>query len=241
LLQYCRVTTAAETALTLDALSAEVSRRLAAAGRLDARTIRYYTTLGIVDPPARRERQAVYGERQVLQLAAIKALQVRRLPLAEIQRRLVGRSDAELRAILEPPHAEAFVAAHDGWSRPRRWRELTLEPGLRVAMEEGWAPSAPLPVLLARVRELLAAFAGGEAGAATAAAPQRAAAPHPATAPLLAVAPQLAAAPQHAAPRHAAPQLAAAAAPLAAETSSQPAPTSHAPAAAPPAAMEEEP
>ena len=46
----------------------------------DLRTIRYYTTLGLLDPPAEmRGRKAFYGRRHLVQLAAIKRLQSRGL------------------------------------------------------------------------------------------------------------------------------------------------------------------
>ena len=63
----------------------------------DARTIRWYQTLGMVERPASfRGRTALYVRRHVLQLAAIKKLQASGLPLADIQRGLAGRTDAEL-------------------------------------------------------------------------------------------------------------------------------------------------
>jgi DNA-binding transcriptional MerR regulator len=99
---------------TLDELSAEVAAALAvdysgqANGRVrdvpDIRTIRYYTTLGLMDRPAQmRGRTALYGERHLLQLVAIKRLQARGLTLAEIQSRLVGQTDTELRRLAQVP------------------------------------------------------------------------------------------------------------------------------------------
>jgi DNA-binding transcriptional MerR regulator len=64
----------------------------------DLRTIRYYTTLGLLDrPAAMRGRTALYGPRHLLQLVAIKRLQARGLSLAAVQERVVGLSDASLR------------------------------------------------------------------------------------------------------------------------------------------------
>jgi hypothetical protein len=83
-----------DTALwTLDELGARVALALAvgydgqANGRVrevpDGRTIRYYTTLGLIDrPAAMRGRTALYGVRHLLQLTAIKRLQARGLSLA---------------------------------------------------------------------------------------------------------------------------------------------------------------
>jgi DNA-binding transcriptional MerR regulator len=95
---------------TLDELCDRVERALAvdyhgqASGRVrdvpDRRTIRYYTTLGLIDrPAAMRGRTALYGLRHVLQLTALKRLQSQGLSLAEVQERLVGRTDAALREL----------------------------------------------------------------------------------------------------------------------------------------------
>ena len=66
----------------------------------DLRTIRYYTTLGLLDrPAAMRGRTALYGARHLLQLVAIKRLQARGLSLAAVQERVVGLSDAALRRL----------------------------------------------------------------------------------------------------------------------------------------------
>ena len=63
----------------------------------DARTIRWYQTLGMVDRPAAfRGRTALYGRHHLLQLAAIKKLQSAGFPLADIQRGLAGKNNAEL-------------------------------------------------------------------------------------------------------------------------------------------------
>jgi hypothetical protein len=83
----------------------------------DRRTIRYYTTLGLIDRPAEmRGRTALYGRRHLLQLVAIKRMQARGLSLADIQQQLVGLPTAALR-------------------REARLPELEVEP----------APSAPEP------------------------------------------------------------------------------------------------
>ena len=63
----------------------------------DRRTIRYYTTLGLLDKPAEmRGRTAYYGRRHAMQLVVIKRLQSRGLSLAEVQRTLVGVDDRKL-------------------------------------------------------------------------------------------------------------------------------------------------
>jgi DNA-binding transcriptional MerR regulator len=99
---------------TLDELGARVALALAvdydgqANGRVrdvpDRRTIRYYTTLGLIDRPAEmRGRTALYGIRHLLQLVAIKRLQTHGLTLTEIQARLVGRTNTALRQLARLP------------------------------------------------------------------------------------------------------------------------------------------
>src|ERR1700723_52466 len=100
--------------LTLEELSARVAVALSAdyigssSGRVrdvpDIRTIRYYTTLGLIDRPAEmRGRTALYGRRHLLQLVAIKRLQAHGQTLAEIQAQLVGQTDAALARIARLP------------------------------------------------------------------------------------------------------------------------------------------
>jgi DNA-binding transcriptional MerR regulator len=63
----------------------------------DQRTIRYYTTLGLIDRASEmRGRTALYGTRHLLQLVAIKKLQAKGQTLAEVQRALAGQTDAAL-------------------------------------------------------------------------------------------------------------------------------------------------
>lgn len=75
----------------------------------DGRTLRYYGTLGLLDRPVEvRGRRAYYGPRHLLQAVAVKALQAEGLPLQEIQHRLAGRSDEELRRLSARPSATRF-------------------------------------------------------------------------------------------------------------------------------------
>src|SRR2546428_4428534 len=97
-------------------LGAAADGRVSAAP--DARTVRYYTTLGLLDRPRIEGRQARYAEPHLLQLLAIKALQAFDLPLAEIQQRLYGRTAAELTALIESLAAEARTSTASGAQVP---------------------------------------------------------------------------------------------------------------------------
>src|SRR5215469_6314889 len=103
-------------AAALDALGI-AARNGQVRDRPDVRTIRYYGTLGLVDRPAKMTgRTALYGDRHLLQVLAVKALQARGTTLADVQRTLVGASEPELRAAVGPglPGALAAVAAAAG-------------------------------------------------------------------------------------------------------------------------------
>ncbi len=157
--------------ISLDQLSSEVAAQLERRGMLgvapdarvsaapDARTVRYYTTLGLLDRPAIENRQARYGQRHLLQLLAIKVLQSLDMPLAQIQQALYGRSDAELQQLVEsfpkpqPQETEPPLPA-------LTLREVLLEPGLRLVAEEGWTPRDPA-ALEQRIRGAVAALGKG--------------------------------------------------------------------------------
>src|SRR5271165_2046306 len=117
---------------TIHQLSAEVERVLAVDyegsrnGRVrdipDLRTIRYYTTAGLLERPVEmRGRTALYGRRHLLQLVAIKRLQARGLALAEVQRHMLGLTHAALRRLARLP---------DEATRPAE------APSEKAAMEE---------------------------------------------------------------------------------------------------------
>jgi DNA-binding transcriptional MerR regulator len=68
------------------------------------RLVRWYVTVGLVDPPlSRRGRVARYGRRHLLQLVAVKRRQAEGRSLAEIQAELAGATDEALAAIARVP------------------------------------------------------------------------------------------------------------------------------------------
>ena len=142
-----------ETFWTIDELGERVAEALCGPGYLgvpsgrvrdvpDLRTIRYYTTLGLLDrPAAMRGRTALYGPRHLLQLVAIKRLQARGLTLAAVQERVVGLSDAALRRLsaAETVETKADVASQPQASGLRAesfWRTQP-ESEIDLAIEEG--------------------------------------------------------------------------------------------------------
>src|SRR6187401_637520 len=92
----------------IDELQAVTEQALAAAlpdadlsGRVravpDARTIRYYTTIGLLDRATEmRGRTAYYGRQHVMQLVCIKRLQVAGMSLEQVQEKLAGATTRKL-------------------------------------------------------------------------------------------------------------------------------------------------
>ena len=117
----------------------------------DARTVRYYTTLGLVDRPRIVDREARYGQRHVLQLAAIKRMQADGARLADVQRRLYGRSDAELHALV----ATAATARGESRAQPVEWREVEIVPGLRILAQSDWTFKGTEEDVMTHVRAAL--------------------------------------------------------------------------------------
>ncbi|WP_084219258.1 MerR family transcriptional regulator [Spirillospora albida] len=67
------------------------------------RLIRWYTTIGLLDPPlGRRGRAALYGRRHLLQLVAVKRRQSAGHSIAEIQLELAAATDQTLERIALP-------------------------------------------------------------------------------------------------------------------------------------------
>jgi DNA-binding transcriptional MerR regulator len=149
---------------TLDELCAQAALALAvdyagqASGRVrdlpDRRTVRYYTTLGLLDHPVMllRRRLGLYGRRHLLQLVAVKRLQANGLSLSEVQSRLLGRTDAALQEVarlpdMPPPEGGAAPAPpRDGafWkvepapaARPEAGGEGAVRPLLAVPLADG--------------------------------------------------------------------------------------------------------
>jgi hypothetical protein len=133
-------------AAALDALGI-AARNGQVRDRPDVRTIRYYGTLSLIDPPAEMTgRTARYGGRHLLQVLAVKAAQARGDSLADAQRTLVGASDEELRSAIGPGLPAALAAVPS----PVRAAAPPGADGSREAAHPFWRtspapPTAPVP------------------------------------------------------------------------------------------------
>ncbi|MCG5212304.1 MerR family transcriptional regulator [Streptosporangium sp. KLBMP 9127] len=137
------------------------------------RLIRWYTTIGLVDPPlTRRGRIALYGRRHLLQLVAIKRLQAAGNSIAAIQADLAGATDAQLAGAAGLPEPETATPRP---ARDRFWAErpqtptglvhgVRLAPGVTVVLDGASRTPSPddMAALVAAAGPLLAAL--GERG-----------------------------------------------------------------------------
>ncbi|MGV3663052.1 MAG: MerR family transcriptional regulator [Prosthecobacter sp.] len=94
----------------------------------NVRTLRYYRTMGLLDAPTEGGGSG-YGERHYLQACCVRVLQAEGLPLTRIQSLLFGRSEADLREIMNggvaasSPPAASSVPLH-----PETWQTWPLSP-----------------------------------------------------------------------------------------------------------------
>ena len=117
----------------------------------DRRTIRWYTTIGLLDrPAAMRGRTALYGRRHLLQLVAVKRLQADGRTIAEAQEALLGIDESTLDAIARLPE----LAAEPQPLAPTPPATIPLAPSPLApvaAPARFWAarPAAPAPSVAA--------------------------------------------------------------------------------------------
>ncbi len=124
--------------------------------RMTVRNIRYYRTLGLLDPPVLGGGQG-FGEKHRLQLEAIRLLQAQGLPLHRIQQLLFGRTLEDLRQIEERGLAE-LEHAPTGVFRPvagEYWSMMPLNDEFMLISRQGRALSP-------QVRERLLAILNPE-------------------------------------------------------------------------------
>ncbi len=105
----------------------------------DRRTIRWYTTIGLLDrPAAMRGRTALYNRRHLMQLVAVKRLQADGRSIAQVQEALLGADDRTLTDLArlpeQVPAPQRFWAARPAQPKPRpQPARAALVPSIRLA------------------------------------------------------------------------------------------------------------
>lgn len=167
-----------DTELSLDQLVEHAGRLLAVAGRPadervsaapDARTLRYYQSLGLLDRPLRYDgRNAVYGYRHLLQALCVKLLQAQGFNLSQAQRALDGASTAALEsAALEAVGGADTPAQSPPPAAPAHRPLLAVElaPGLGLWIDPARVPDPDrvIAALTSALTGLIPPFNPGEA------------------------------------------------------------------------------
>ena len=120
-----------------------------AAENLSQRSLRYYRTLGLLDGPQAGE--ATYGERHFLQLASIRALQSRGMPLRRIQELLYGRDNTNLRELLTRARREHKPVATMPPFSAETWNVVPLEGSFALIGRDGARPTAAQVAAINRI------------------------------------------------------------------------------------------
>ena len=110
----------------------------------DERTVRYYSTEGLLAPPEGKQGQnSVYGYQHLLQLLVIKRLQAEHLPMRQIKELVEGKSERALEQLLdveEPAKAQARAAPKN--AATEYLETLLTRPAARRAAAPAPPPSA---------------------------------------------------------------------------------------------------
>lgn len=109
------------------------------------RLIRWYVTVGLVDPPlSRAGRIARYGRRHLLQLVAVKRRQAQGCSLAEIQTELLGATDAYLDSVARLPADGSHSRYGPVAIQPAEVRPIEVRPSANDRFwRRGAAPGSP--------------------------------------------------------------------------------------------------
>ncbi len=104
---------------------------LAAAAGLPVDTLRFYQSRGLLRPPARRGRRAVYGAEHLIALRRIRALQRQGFKLEQIQRLQARPADSTKESLL------AALVEEGVGERTLSREELAAEAGVPEALIRG--------------------------------------------------------------------------------------------------------
>lgn len=120
----------------------------------DARTVRYYQSLGLVDRPlSYAARVAVFGYRHLVQVVATKWMQRQGEPLARIQKALAGRDTTRLEsAVIESMQGTAAAPLEPVASAPALVA-VSLRDGVVVVIDRNVV--ADPDTLVRRLRDAL--------------------------------------------------------------------------------------
>ncbi|MFC4455452.1 MerR family transcriptional regulator [Deinococcus sonorensis] len=109
---------------------------------INPRLIRHYTTLGLLDEPAKQGREARYSQRHLLQLLALRRLMGEGLTAQALHGTLTTRTDDELRALLSGQSELTLQASNPALAYLKQLRSQAEPP---AAVSAPMFSSAPPP------------------------------------------------------------------------------------------------
>ena len=116
----------------------------------DARAVRYYTSLGLLEPPVIQARKAHYHEGHKEQILLIKLLQAQGLSLQQIQKQYYGISSRERQVLLQSLKPQNTAPVPEALL----WQEYQLAPGLRLQISDSFQ-GQDLDLSLKKIAEIL--------------------------------------------------------------------------------------
>lgn len=130
-------------------------RELAAETGVTERTVRYYISRGLVDPPLRAGRDAAYGEKHKAQIETVRELQAKGLMLSQIEHALAagragtttGEIELGLKRSEAPPPGQMLWFEPDGTLGPDQAALMTRDAAALAAPSAASVAPGPAPAL----------------------------------------------------------------------------------------------
>ncbi|MDF1752393.1 MAG: MerR family transcriptional regulator [Verrucomicrobiales bacterium] len=112
------------------------------------RTVRHYQSKGIIDPPVKEGKEAIYGYRQVLQALLVRKMLVRKISAERISDMLDGKENEVYLELLTkgiemsvgPGTGEMIDSDTDPALVRGPWIRIPVVPGLEVHIARGFEP-----------------------------------------------------------------------------------------------------
>ena len=110
---------------------------------VNARLVRHYAGSGLLDENSREGREARYGFRHLLQLLLVRRLLTEGYPAAVIAKLILGKDDAELRALLQGGASVNATPANPALDFLAGVRRRAVSPPAAVPFHRPPVPASP--------------------------------------------------------------------------------------------------